>query len=106
MNKGLVAGIYLAERENCASHVMFELGSAVHHRVTQRWAALRPGNAGYVHAPFTVRVIDVWAPKFAILNELIGQVEDFDWVIICDDDVELPVGFVDDFLKLAERLDF
>jgi hypothetical protein len=43
--------------------------------------------------------------KFANLNLLLDGValERFDWVLVMDDDVELPAGFLDGFLYLAER---
>jgi hypothetical protein len=102
----LVAGVYLAERRNCAAHAMFELASAVHHRVTQRWAALTAGDPERANLPWTVRVVKAPAPKFSIVNELVAELAGFNWAILCDDDVELPPGFLDDFLKLAERFDF
>jgi GT2 family glycosyltransferase len=43
--------------------------------------------------------------KFENLNLLLAGVEldDFDWVLVMDDDVVLPRGFLDGFLYLAER---
>jgi hypothetical protein len=46
--------------------------------------------------------------KFENLNQLLAAnpVHGFDWLLIVDDDVLLPPGFLDLFLFLAERLDF
>lgn len=43
--------------------------------------------------------------KFENLNLLLGGVDldRFDWVVVMDDDVELPAGFLDGFLHLAGR---
>ena len=43
--------------------------------------------------------------KFENLNRLLDGVdlEAFDWVLLLDDDVELPADFLDGFLHLAER---
>jgi GT2 family glycosyltransferase len=42
--------------------------------------------------------------KFENLNRLLGSdVAPFDWVVVVDDDVELPAGFLDRFLAIAER---
>jgi hypothetical protein len=46
--------------------------------------------------------------KFENLNALLtGHPADgYDWLLVLDDDVRLPSGFLDVFLFLAERLDF
>ncbi len=46
--------------------------------------------------------------KFENLNLLLADrpVEDHDWVLVVDDDVVLPRGFLDRLLYLAERFDF
>jgi GT2 family glycosyltransferase len=43
--------------------------------------------------------------KFENLNVMLAGVDlaQFDWVLVMDDDVELPRGFLDGFLYLAER---
>jgi hypothetical protein len=43
--------------------------------------------------------------KFENLNLLLAEhpAEDYDWLLIVDDDIELPRGFLDRFLFLAER---
>jgi hypothetical protein len=45
--------------------------------------------------------------KFENLNELLRRhpVAAADWLLVLDDDVRLPVGFLDTFLFLAERFD-
>lgn len=45
--------------------------------------------------------------KFENLNALLAAnpVEDHDWLIVFDDDIELPKGFLDRFLFLAERFE-
>ncbi len=47
------------------------------------------------------------AGKFENLNRLLTSfpVDGRDWLIVLDDDVRLPVGFLDSFLFLAERFD-
>ncbi len=43
--------------------------------------------------------------KFEVLNSLLeeGPVDDHDWLVVLDDDVELPRGFLDRFIFLSER---
>jgi len=45
--------------------------------------------------------------KFENLNELLGAhpPSDCDWLLVVDDDIELPAGFLDRFLFLAERFE-
>lgn len=45
--------------------------------------------------------------KFENLNALLAAhpVQERDWLLVIDDDVTLPRGFLDDFLFLAERFD-
>lgn len=47
-------------------------------------------------------------PKFALLNELLvaASLPDFDYVIVCDDDVLLPEAFLDRYLACVEQHDF
>jgi hypothetical protein len=49
------------------------------------------------------------AGKFENLNALLGpergRWDDFDWLIVCDDDVVLPPHFLDRFLTAAQRAD-
>jgi hypothetical protein len=47
------------------------------------------------------------AGKFENLNALLAEhpPDGFDWLIVIDDDVTLPRGFLDNFLFLAERFD-
>jgi GT2 family glycosyltransferase len=49
------------------------------------------------------------AGKFENLNALLGDAvggwDEFNWVIVCDDDVVLPARFLDRFLAAAQRTD-
>jgi glycosyltransferase involved in cell wall biosynthesis len=40
--------------------------------------------------------------KFEALNDLLGDAAEHDWVLVLDDDVVLPRGFLDSFLAAAE----
>ena len=46
--------------------------------------------------------------KFENLNALLEAhpADGYDWLLLLDDDVRLPHGFLDEFLLLAERFDF
>ncbi len=106
MSSVLVAGIYLADRPNAAGHILYELAGSAAHEVTQRWTALAPGGEGYCDLPCTVAIEVAPAPKFPLIDAMTLDAEEFDWVLICDDDIEIPEDFLDGFLNLAERFDF
>jgi hypothetical protein len=44
--------------------------------------------------------------KFALINQLISDVDAYDYLIVCDDDVEFPSRFVDRFLSLVKEFGF
>ncbi|WP_031406270.1 glycosyltransferase family 2 protein [Thiomonas sp. FB-Cd] len=106
MAKILVVGVYLANRPNTAVHLMYELQSSVAHTVVQRWAAIAPGQRGRFDLPWTKMVLTERTPKFTILNQLANDALDFDWLLLCDDDVEVSEGFLDWFIELAGKYDF
>lgn len=106
MSSILAAGIYLADRPHAGAHLIHELAGSRAHAVTQRWTALAPGGAGSFDLPSTVAVEVDPAPKFALIDAITRDAGDFDWVLIVDDDVELPEGFVDRFIDRAEQHDF
>ena len=49
--------------------------------------------------------IDAFIPKFVALNRLWSGVtrEDYEFIIVCDDDIVLPSGFVDAYLDLVGK---
>jgi hypothetical protein len=102
----LVAGIYLAGRPNTAAHLVYEIAGSRAHTVTQRWIALSPDGEGASDLPCTVSVCTQRTPKFLLVNQLTQDADRFDWILLVDDDVELPPGFLDNFIRLAERYDF
>ena len=106
MSRILVAGIYLADKPHAAGHLLHELASSGAHEVTQRWTALALGGAGHCDLPCTVSIEVVSRPKFALIDAMTHDADYFDWVLICDDDIELPGHFLDEFLERAERFDF
>jgi hypothetical protein len=106
VSRVLVVGIYLADRPHAAGQLLYEFAGSSIHEVIQRWTALAPGGDGYCDLPCTVSIEVALAPKFVLSNAMMYDADDFDWVLICDDDIEVSPGFIDDFLDLAERFDF
>ena len=82
----LVLGIERPERRELSAAIAAELSRSRHHVELHTCS---PGERG----------------KFENLNLLIASqpLESFDWLLVIDDDVELPRGFLDRFLFLCER---
>jgi hypothetical protein len=103
----LVVGVYLADKENTAPAIVREMGRSERWQVEQRWIAL-----GRSAIPEPLAAVTAWReehpqPKFVLLNRLLGRA-DLDrhaFVVVCDDDVELPAGFLDRYLELVTRHD-
>jgi hypothetical protein len=103
MSRVLVCGAYFADRKNCMAAEVEEFAASRHHHVEQRWVALDFGKAASWNCPGTVRVVNEPTPKFTLMNGLLNDLERFDFVIVSDDDVDLPRGFVDDYLDHVGR---
>jgi hypothetical protein len=82
----LVLGVERAERRHYSERIRAELLSSRH---DVELHTREPGGLG----------------KFENLNVLLAEhpAEDRDWLLVVDDDVELPRGFLDRFLFLCER---
>jgi hypothetical protein len=103
----LVVGIYLADKENLARHITQELAQSSDWNVEQRWVSLGKSQPDSNLAPFTVQVTDTFSPKFLLLNQQLKKIDlyDFEYIIVSDDDIHLPAGFVDRYLALVSRHD-
>lgn len=106
MARVLAVGVYMADRPHTAAHMIHELATSRDHAVTQRWIALAPGGRGRFDLPMTASVVTERTPKFTLLDQLTEDAQDFDWLLICDDDVEVGPGFLDRLIGLSERHDF
>jgi hypothetical protein len=107
-NNVLVIGVYLANQENAIEHLVEELGRSRNYIISQRWAALGGNPPSEEVDAVTVLKIDEFIPKNVLLNRLVAEVEldRYDYVIVCDDDIILPENFTDIFLGLQSRFDF
>lgn len=101
----LVVGVYLVDQRNTAEHVSGELGRSEAWSVEQRWIALgRAAPPPGLEAHTVLRVADR-TPKFSLVNRALAGVDPaaYEYVLVCDDDLELPAGFLDRYLALAGR---
>jgi glycosyltransferase involved in cell wall biosynthesis len=104
----LVLGIYLADRLNNIEDIVQTLSQTSVCQVTQRWVSLGGEPPKREVADVTACKLTGNKPKFEILNELLAaeDLTQFDYVLLCDDDIVLPHHFADHFLSLQSRLDF
>jgi hypothetical protein len=101
----LCAGVYLADVENTARHVADVLARSRQVEVEQRWIGLTTRNSK-TDLPGTVATVTQSTPKCTLLNRLLDGFQQFDWVLFCDDDIEVAEGFADALIAVAQHLDF
>lgn len=106
MARILVAGVYMADRRNTAAHLILEFAASTAHEVVQRWIALAPSGRGRYDLPLTELVVTEPTPKFVLLDRITEDAENFDWLLLCDDDVELGPNFLDRFIEQCDLRDF
>jgi hypothetical protein len=96
----------MADRPNTAAHLMLELAGSREHTVVQRWIAIAPEGRGHYDLPMTRLVMSEKVPKFALVDRMTRDASSFDWLLICDDDVEVGPNFVDRLIGASRRYDF
>jgi hypothetical protein len=103
----LVVGVYLAEEENYFDRIAHELDRSSQCRIVQKWAALGKMRLD----PFTESLTNLITlqptPKFQMLNRLLvnKEVNDLEYILFIDDDIELPKNFLDDYLGYIRQYD-
>lgn len=101
----LVLGVYLADKENRAEEITRELAASRRWDVDQRWVAL--GRSPVPPPLAEVTALRQTSPrgKFVLLNRLLADadLEQYAFVLVTDDDIGLPAGFLDDYLDLVGR---
>jgi len=105
----LIAGIYLASQKNNIECIIDELGQSKNYTVTQKWMAIGSiDSISDMVKKATVSNVDEPIPKFVLINKLLSyeDIDRYEYIIICDDDILLPEGFLDKFLNLQKRYDF
>ncbi len=103
----LVVGVYLADRENRAASIARELGQSGRRQVEQRWISLGRASVPAPLASVTVLRAETPTPKFTLVNRLLAQcdLDRYDFVLVSDDDISLPAGFLDRYLDIVTEHD-
>jgi hypothetical protein len=102
----LVLGIYLADREHFALHLNERYGESKFLQVTQRWVSLNDTSRNEQLRLMTNSHNEALIPKFKLLNEMLEKedLNQFDLILISDDDVKLPKGFLDKYVAAQTSL--
>ena len=107
-SKVLVVGVVLQDRKNHYKHISSIFNDSKCHNVDQIWAVLKShekfepiNNVKHIY-------IDEFIPRSKLINTLIeGHInKSYDYIVITDDDIRLPNGFVDQFLMRQEEFNF
>lgn len=106
--KVLVVGVYLSQKENLVEHLVANLGASKHCAVTQRWVSIGPASTNPAVVACTVSEVLVRTPKFTLINQFVTRedVEDYDFIMVCDDDVSVPPDFIDRFIGWQQHCAF
>ncbi|QGU33738.1 glycosyltransferase [Thermochromatium tepidum] len=107
----LILGVYLPGIANHAAMISRELLGSHDWEIDLYWASVGPKgdeppapqleSLTRLHSPERL-------PKFVLLNRLLAEIEieRYRYLMVVDDDIELPPGFVDRFLAIQEARDF
>jgi glycosyltransferase involved in cell wall biosynthesis len=105
----LVIGAYLADKTNNIHDIVSEFASCTTDiSIEQHWFALGGNAPTQTVAAATKGRFDEYQPKWAVVNTVLKNldVRNWDWVIVADDDIVLPGGFLKIFLALSEEAGF
>lgn len=104
----LVLGVYMADRPNAAAHLHARFDAEVGITVEQRWVALNGAPPSDALRRVTPVLFNGREPKFSLLNRLLtpADIDNFDFVVACDDDIHLPRNFLRTFFEYQEQFDF
>lgn len=104
----LVTGIYLLDQENTIEHLVEQFNASSQWHVTQRWASLGEKSPSQMVKDVTIFNLKNGLPKYVLLNKLLanGSFENYDFIIISDDDIFLPLNFLDNYLDLVVKYGF
>ncbi len=104
----LVLGVYLSDRPNTAAHLARAFASEPNLDVEQRWVSIGAARKDNGLQGVTWFEVHRSTPKFALINRLIDgtDLEQFDYVLVVDDDIHVQPGFLRAFLGLQRKFGF
>ena len=106
-NRVLAVGVFLSDQPNNALEITLQLSETKNWQLDLRWVAVGSGDVPPKLLPFTT-ISRVRKTKFEFINSLLDgvQVEDYRYLLITDDDISLPAGFLDNYLYLQNKYSF
>lgn len=101
----LVVGVYLPDIPNYAAEISRQLMQSATCDVELRWTAIGQSEVPVDLQEWTVVAQASKAPKFQLINAMISEQDraENDFIIVVDDDIELPENFLDDFLHMQAQ---
>lgn len=107
-NRVLAIGVYLIDQPNYALQITEELIRTRDWELDLRWVGIGEGNPPMELMGYTVMVVKRMLPKFVLLNRVLQTVslETYRFLLVTDDDIELPDRFLDTYLWIQMRVGF
>ena len=104
----LIIGVYLLDIPNLVESITNNFNQTLTWHVEQQWVAVGESAISDRLQAVTFRHVRQKQPKFVLLNSLIAELDlsSYEYLIVCDDDINLPKGFLDDYLHLQARYEF
>ncbi len=104
----LAIGIFMARKPNTAEDTIGMLEESRDWSVDQRWIALGGPPLNPILERHTHETVLEPTPKMVLLNRLLESVDldGYEYLIIVDDDILLPEGFLDSFLGYQSTLGY
>lgn len=101
----LCIGVYLGDKAHYAVEITEDLLTTTDWNVDLRWALLGEASPPASLVASTVIQQRQRLEKSIILNQLLSTVnlDDYEYVIVTDDDISLPALFLDTFLAIVKR---
>ena len=105
-NSVLIVGVYLLDKPSYICQIKSDLCRSSRWEVEQRWVGLGTLPVPEEVADVTLLQVIPPAMKFPLLNKLLAEakLDDFGFVLVCDDDIVLPENFLDRLLGIGNSI--
>jgi hypothetical protein len=103
----LILGVAVLYKENTFRELKRLFNQSKFYEVTQRWVGIS-NNVNPVDSSDIDEILLEKQEKFHIINNLLEKFNpsDFDYIMICDDDVTVSNNFIDDYFDILTKAQF